>query len=240
MTKDRGFLKKFFDDKKDEHTIEIEVEKVEEIMLPQLTDNLDMAMQYKQIMCFYQSGVDQLTVKLQILRNEFQAGYDRNPIKEISSRIKSPESILGKLKRKNLPCSMSCMINHIRDIAGVRVTCPLISDVYHVAKMLENQSDIEIIEIKDYITNPKKNGYRSLHLIVMVDVHFSEQMRRVPVEIQIRTIAMDFWASTEHQLRYKKDREFTKEMEAELKTCADLMADADIRMQKLAGSLGVE
>lgn len=134
-------------------------------------------------MCFYQSGVDQLTVKLQILRNEFQAGYDRNPIKEISSRIKSPESILGKLERKNLPFSTSCMMNHIHDIAGVRVTCPLISDVYHVAKMIENQSDIEIIETKDYITNPKKNGYRSLHLIVMADVDVRMQKLASSLEL---------------------------------------------------------
>lgn len=222
-----------------EQIIIVEEESTEEFMLPQTTDSLNMAAQYRQIMCFYQSGIDQLTVKLQILSNEFQVGYDRNPIKDISSRVKSPESILEKMKRKKLPFTMSCMMNELHDIAGIRVICPLISDVYYVAKMLANQSDIEVIEVKDYITDPKKNGYRSLHLIVMVDVYFSDQKRRVPVEIQLRTIAMDFWASVEHQLRYKKDREFTEEMENELKTCADLMSDADVRMQKLASSIGI-
>lgn len=223
----------------DDQFIIVEEETAEEFMLPQTTDSLNMTAQYRQIMCFYQSGIDQLTVKLQILSNEFQVGYDRNPIKDISSRVKSPESILEKMQRKKLPFTMSCMMNELHDIAGIRVICPLISDVYYVAKMLANQSDIEVIEVKDYITEPKKNGYRSLHLIVMVDVYFSDQKRRVPVEIQLRTIAMDFWASVEHQLRYKKDREFTEEMENELKTCADLMSDADVRMQKLASSIGI-
>lgn len=217
----------------------LSVEETEEILLPQTTDTLNMVAQYRQIMCFYQSGIDQLTVKLQILSNEFQVGYDRNPIKDVTSRVKSPESILEKMKRKNLPYTMSCMMNNIYDVAGIRVICPLISDVYYVARMLSNQADIDVMEIKDYITSPKKNGYRSLHMIVMVDVYFSDQKRSVPVEIQIRTLAMDFWASTEHQIRYKKEREFTEEMENELKICADLMSDADIRMQKLASSLGI-
>lgn len=235
----KNIIKRLKNEKTDEQFIKVEEETTEEFMLPQTTDNLNMAAQYRQIMCFYQSGIDQLTVKLQILSNEFQVGYDRNPIKDITSRVKTPESILEKMQRKNLPLTMSCMMNFVHDIAGVRVTCPLISDVYYVAKMLTNQSDIEVVEIKDYITNPKKNGYRSLHLIVMVDVYFSDQKRRVPVEIQIRTIAMDFWASVEHQLRYKKDREFTEKMEKELKMCAELMSDADTRMQKLASTMGI-
>ena len=235
----KNIIKRLKNEKTDEQFIKVEEETTEEFMLPQTTDNLNMAAQYRQIMCFYQSGIDQLTVKLQILSHEFQVGYDRNPIKDITSRVKTPESILEKMQRKNLPLTMSCMMNYIHDIAGVRVTCPLISDVYYVAKMLTNQSDIEVVEIKDYITNPKKNGYRSLHLIVMVDVYFSDQKRRVPVEIQIRTIAMDFWASVEHQLRYKKDREFTENMEKELKMCSELMSDADTRMQKLASTMGI-
>ena len=235
----KNIIKRLKNEKTDEKFIKVEEETAEEFMLPQTTDNLNMTAQYRQIICFYQSGINQLTVKLQILSNEFQVGYDRNPIKDISSRVKTPESILEKMQRKNLPLTMSCMMNYVHDIAGVRVTCPLISDVYYVAEMLINQSDIEVVEIKDYITNPKKNGYRSLHLIVMVDVHFSDQKRRVPVEIQIRTIAMDFWASVEHQLRYKKDREFTEKMEKELKICAELMSDADTRMQKLASTMGI-
>lgn len=235
----KNIIKRFQDKSSNEQLIELEGGNEEDLMLPQTTDTLNMVAQYRQIMCFYQSGIEQLTVKLQILCNEFQVGYDRNPIKDISSRVKSPESIVEKMQRKKIPFTMSCMMNYIHDIAGVRVICPLISDVYYVARMLSNQSDIEVIEMKDYITSPKKNGYRSLHLIVMVDVYFSDQKRRVPVEIQIRTIAMDFWASTEHQLRYKKEREFTEKMESELKICADLMSDADTRMQKLASALGI-
>lgn len=234
-----NIIKKLKTEKTEEEFIVVEEETSEEFMFPQITDSLNMSAQYRQIMCFYQSGIDQLTVKLQILSNEFRVGYDRNPIKDITSRVKSPESILEKMERKKIPNTMSCMMNSIHDIAGIRVVCPLVEDVYYVAKMLANQSDVEVLEVKDYITSPKKNGYRSLHLIVLVDVYFSDQMRRVPVEIQLRTIAMDFWASIEHQLRYKKDREFTEEMEKELKTCAELMADADIRMQKLASSLGI-
>ncbi|MDD3219723.1 MAG: GTP pyrophosphokinase family protein [Lachnospiraceae bacterium] len=212
-------------------------EESDDPLLPQTTDILKMSTQYKQIMFFYQAGIHQITTKLEILSNEFKVCNDRNPIKEIVSRVKSPESINEKMKRKKIPYSMNNMMNHIRDIAGIRVVCPFISDVYYVARMLMSQSDIETIEIKDYITDPKKNGYRSLHLILMVDVFFSDVKRKVPVEIQMRTVAMDFWASLEHQLRYKKNRLFEKEMERELKKCAELVSDADVRMQKLANGI---
>lgn len=235
-----NIIRKLKNDEVDVQYIRVETEVEEEIFLPQQVDDLNMARAYQQIMFFYRAGIDQLTVKLQILSNEFQVGNDRNPIKDISSRVKSPESITEKMKRKNIPYTMSCMMNYVHDIAGIRVICPLISDVYYVAKMLSAQADIEVIKMKDYIRNPKKNGYRSLHMIVMVDVYFSDQKRRVPVEIQLRTIAMDFWASLEHQLRYKKNRTFTEEMEEELKVCAELMSDADIRMQNLASSMELD
>ena len=131
----------------------------------------------------------------------------------------------------------SALLANVHDIAGVRVVCPFIEDVYYVARMLVKQHDIEVIEVKDYIRQPKENGYRSLHLIVTVQVYFSETTKNIPVEIQIRTIAMDFWASTEHQLRYKKDREFTEEAQRKLKHCADLMALADEEMQEIAGTV---
>ena len=131
------------------------------------------------------------------------------------------------------------MKREIKDIAGVRVICPFISDVYQVANMLVNQADVEIVTIKDYIKKPKENGYRSLHMIVLVDVYFSDHKDKVPIEIQFRTIAMNFWASTEHQLRYKKSRIFTEEMQQELKKCADIMADADDKMQNLANVSGI-
>lgn len=202
--------------------------------LPLAADQLDLAKQYKQMMMFYEAGIRQLTTKLQILNREFEQSNDRNPIENIKSRIKSAESIAKKMERKGLPMTLSCLTNNIYDIAGIRVICPFITDVYEVARMLLSQTDVELVQVKDYIREPKENGYRSLHLIVKINVFFSDGMRQVPVEVQMRTIAMNFWASTEHQLRYKKDKVFTPEMHERLKKCADIMADADYQMQKLA------
>ncbi len=210
-----------------------------EMLLPQVNDSLDMENQYRQIMFFYEAGIQQVTAKLEILNKEFQYCNDRNPIENIKSRVKSSDSIIKKMKKKGLPLTISCMMSNIFDVAGVRVVCPFISDVYHVARMLMNQTDVKVLRVKDYIESPKENGYRSLHLILMVDVFFSDQMRKVPIEIQFRTIAMNFWASTEHQLRYKKETQFTPEMHKQLKRCADLMARADQRMQRLAENLDV-
>ena len=211
-----------------------------DILLPQTNDYLDMENQYRQIMFFYEAGIQQVTAKLEILNKEFQYCNDRNPIESIKSRVKSSDSIIKKMRNKGLPLTISCMMANIYDIAGVRVVCPFISDVYHVARMLMNQTDVEAVRVKDYIENPKDNGYRSLHLILMVDVFFSDQKRKVPIEIQLRTIAMNFWASTEHQLRYKKEREFTADMHKQLRRCADLMARADRKMQRLAEGLRVK
>lgn len=213
---------------------EIEYTK-EDILLPQTRDFLDLDKQYNRLMFLYEAAIGELSARLDILNKEFQFGNDRNPIENVKSRIKSKESILHKLAKKGLPMTVSAMTNNIMDIAGIRVVCPFISDVYQVARMILRQKDIDLLIIKDYIKEPKENGYRSLHLIVQVDVSFSEDTRKIPVEIQIRTIAMNFWASTEHQLRYKKDRIFTDEMQKELRYCADIMAEADIKMQDIAG-----
>lgn len=227
--------------KQDENSgiLEVSMEVEEDILLPKAGDYLDMDNQYKQIMFFYESGVRQMMAKLDILNREFQLCNDRNPINNIKSRIKSAESILRKMEKQGLPLTFSNMMNHIRDIAGVRVVCPFITDVYQVARLLIGQRDVELMQIKDYIREPKENGYRSLHVIVSVEVNFSDRIRKVPVEIQLRTIAMNFWASTEHQLRYKKDRPFTEEINQQLKECAGLMAQADEMMQKLAENLKV-
>lgn len=205
-----------------------------EVMLPLAADQLNLAKQYNQMILYYEAGIRQLTTKLQILNREFEQSNDRNPIENIKSRIKSAESIAKKMERKGLPMTVSCMTGNIFDIAGIRVICPFITDVYEVARMLLSQTDVELVQVKDYIREPKENGYRSLHLIVRIKVFFSDGMREVPVEVQMRTIAMNFWASTEHQLRYKKDKVITPEMHDRLKQCADLMADADYQMQKLA------
>ena len=205
--------------------------------LPQTVDYLDMERQYRQLMYLHEAAIQQITAKLNILKGEFQFSNDRNPISSISSRIKSKESIIYKMQKKGLPMTASALLANVHDIAGVRVVCPFIEDVYYVARMLVKQHDIKVIEVKDYIRQPKENGYRSLHLIVTVQVYFSETTKNIPVEIQIRTIAMDFWASTEHQLRYKKNREFTEEAQRKLKHCADLMALADEEMQEIAGTV---
>ena len=182
-------------------------------MLPMLGEFSSIASQYEHIMFYYESGIQQIVAKLQILNNEFKNNHERNPIENIKSRVKSLDSIIDKMKRKGIPLTTNAMKREIKDIAGVRVICPFISDVYQVANMLVNQADVEIVTIKDYIKKPK--------------------------EIQFRTIAMNFWASTEHQLRYKKSRIFTEEMQQELKKCADIMADADDKMQNLANVSGI-
>lgn len=206
-------------------------------MLPQIDDYLDMEHQYSQIMFVYESGIQQIRAKLEILKREFQYRNDRNPIENVSSRIKSQKSIIEKMHKKGLPLTFQAMTHNLYDIAGVRVTCPFIQDVYQVTRMLLSQRDIQLVQMKDYIKNPKDNGYRSLHLVVLVEVPFSSRVESVPVEIQLRTIAMDCWASAEHQMRYKKDYALTEEMHHQLKECADLMAEADRKMQQLVNDL---
>lgn len=214
--------------------VQIEPEEEQQLFLPIASEALNITEQYNQIMFFYEAGIRQITAKLEILNREFQACNDRNPIESITSRVKSPESIKEKMIRQDVPLTVSGMVKHIMDIAGVRVVCPFISDVYHMAGLLLKQEDIRKIRIKDYIRNPKPNGYRSLHLIVMVTVYFSDHKCEVPVEIQLRTIAMEFWASLEQQLRYKKNRDFTEEMQKQLKECAEIVSQADRHMQELA------
>lgn len=187
-------------------------------------------------MFFYEAAISQIESRLNIIKREYQILHDRNPIENVKSRIKKTDSLLRKMEKKGLPMTISAMTNNIYDIAGIRIICPFVSDVYDMAKTILRQQDIEMLEIKDYIREPKENGYRSLHLIVSVSVQLADGIKNVPVEIQIRTIAMNFWASTEHQLRYKKDRVFTEEMQQQMKRCADIMADADKNMQQIAGA----
>ena len=216
-------------------------EEEENIFLPIASDALNITEQYNQIVFFYQAGICQLTAKLEILRQEFQACKDRNPIENIETRVKSPESIKGKMERRGFPLTVSSMVKNIMDIAGIRVVCPFISDVYYIAEFLLNQEDIQEIQIKDYIKDPKENGYRSLHLIVMVTVYFSDHKCNVPVEIQLRTIAMEFWATLEHQLRYKQNIEEMdgyEEVSTELLNCARAVIDMDNEMQRIKDKIG--
>lgn len=216
------------------------IKETEESTQLQVLDYIGMEQQYNQLIYIHEAAIQLVTARLNILKGEFQFCNDRNPISSISGRIKSKESLFDKMKRKGLPMTFQAMTTGIQDIAGVRVACPFIEDVYYVARMLCRQQIVELVEVKDYIRNPKPNGYRSLHLIIKVEVDFANQTVSVPVEVQIRTIAMDFWASTEHQLRYKKDRRFTEADHAKLKECADLMAQADYKMQEIAGEFDLE
>ncbi|MBP3506677.1 MAG: GTP pyrophosphokinase family protein, partial [Lachnospiraceae bacterium] len=161
----------------------------------------------------------------------FSVRYQRNPISFIKTRIKSPDSILKKLQSKGYEISLESIHYNLHDVAGIRVICSFIDDIYEVARMLTSQDDIILIETKDYIQNPKENGYRSLHLIVEVPVFMSDRKQPMQVEVQIRTIAMDFWASLDHQLRYKKDLENAEQISADLKECADIITATDQRMQ---------
>ena len=181
----------------------------------------------------YQSAVREISTKLENLNDEFKCTKDRNPIHLIMARVKTPKSIANKLLRRGLPLSVEAAREHLTDIAGIRVICPYIADIYEVARLLVSQDDIELIRTADYIKNPKPNGYRSLHLIVTVPVFLSDRKEKVKTEIQIRTIAMDFWASLEHELAYKLAEGRNTEIAKELEDCARVIAETDLRMQAL-------
>ena len=174
-----------------------------------------------------------MRTKLEVLNDELNIHHKRNPIEFITSRIKRPISIVEKLKRYGVPISVESVEQNLNDVAGVRVICPFIDDIYAVADMLLRQDDITLLKKKDYIQNPKENGYRSLHLIVEIPVFFSNQKRPMRVEVQIRTIAMDFWASLDHQLKYKKELSNAAEIGEELKQCADVIAQTDKKMLEI-------
>ena len=195
---------------------------------------------YKRLMAYYRCAMMEVETKFNVLNEEFSLRYDRNPINGIKSRLKRLDSIHEKLHRKQLPFDMQTIETHIHDVAGVRVVCAFVEDVYLLAEALLKQDDVTLVEKKDYIANPKPNGYRSLHLIVTVPIFLEHEKRVMQVEIQLRTIAMDFWASLEHQLRYKKDFVFTEEMAQELRDCAQLSAQVDLRMDSLRERLAAE
>lgn len=203
-----------------------------------LNDAKEKSKEFLTFVSYYRCALMEIETKLNVLKEEFTLCHDRNPINGISSRIKSLSSIMEKLKRKGLKPNFSAAEKNLNDIAGVRVCCMFIDDVYMLAEAILNQDDITLVEKRDYIANPKSNGYRSLHLIVSVPIFLSNEKRSVKVEIQFRTIAMDFWASVEHQLRYKKDYEYTEQMANELLLCAQTCADLDGRMEKLKRHLG--
>ncbi len=192
--------------------------------------------QFKEAIMMYNCAAREVTTKLEVLNEEFTAKGIESPIESIKSRIKTPKSIFDKLKRKGLPLTVESITKNLNDVAGVRIICSFVEDIYSIAEMLVAQDDIKLILYKDYIKRPKENGYRSLHLVVEVPVFFSDQKKPMRVEIQIRTIAMDFWASLEHQIHYKKV-DGDSDMVQELKECADVIFDTDVRMQTIKNKM---
>lgn len=188
---------------------------------------------YKELMAYYRCAIMAIETKFRILNEELSIQYDRNPIETIKSRLKSPESIFDKIARKGCPLTVESIEENITDIAGVRVICSFPSDIYMLANAFEKQDDIHVITRKDYISNPKPNGYRSLHLIVDSPIFLHDRKRYMKVEVQFRTIAMDWWASTEHKTRYKKDILESEAIKYELSDCARIAAELDQRMEQL-------
>ncbi|RKD28183.1 GTP pyrophosphokinase [Lacrimispora algidixylanolytica] len=200
--------------------------------LVQVPDPLiKQAYQFQEAMMMYTCAIRELKTKLEVLNDELSVRNSRNPIELVKSRVKKPISIVEKLQRRGLSISLESMTENLDDVAGIRVICSFLDDIYAVAEMLTRQDDVHIIAIKDYIRHPKANGYRSYHMIVEIPVFFSDQKKWMRVEVQIRTIAMDFWASLDHQLKYKKEMEANSEdISIELRECAEVIANTDERM----------
>lgn len=195
------------------------------------TDITDTLQEFMALQQLYDAGIKEVRTKLEILDDEFKIKHDHKPIHHMEYRLKSVNSILGKLEKRGLEVSLDSIVTNLTDIAGVRVICNYVSDVYKIADLLIKQSDIKLIAKKDYIKHPKENGYRSLHLVVEVPIFLAEKVQPTTVEIQIRTIAMDFWASLEHHLRYKADNEVPDGVRDELIECAKTISNLDYKMQ---------
>lgn len=194
---------------------------------------IEQTKEFKEAIMMYGCAIREVKTKLEVLNDELALKRANSPIEFIKSRIKKPESIAAKLKKDGYEVSVESAMEHLNDIAGIRIVCSFIDDIYALAKMIAKQDDITVIAVKDYINNPKENGYRSYHMIVEIPVFFSDKKQNLRVEIQIRTIAMDFWASLEHQLKYKKNIEEEEKIISELKECATLISYTDVKMQEI-------
>lgn len=198
---------------------------------------VDFLTAYKELLMMESCAIKEVQTKLEVLNTEYSVRSQRNPINNIQTRLKSTSSIIQKMRRVGAELTVSEIEENLNDIAGIRVVCEYIDDIYTIADALVSQSDITLIRCKDYIKNPKPNGYRSLHLIVSVPVFFSKQTKDMKVEVQIRTIAMDFWASLEHQMKYKKNIEGQDRIVGELKECADSISKIDEKMLSLRNEI---
>ncbi len=219
--------------------LEMKVEEQEETLKKQdeiiriQAEKLKEAKSFHRLMLEYQSAIMEVETRLKSLNAEFSQEYNRNPFESIKSRLKTPESIYEKLERKGYPATVENIREQLMDVAGVRIICSFPDDIYRLAELFTGQDDITVLRVKDYIRNPKPNGYRSLHLILSVPIFLSGGKKQMNVEIQFRTIAMDFWASVEHKLKYKKDVEDADEIVGQLKICADSIETLDYRMQEI-------
>ena len=196
-------------------------------------DVAKLYLEYLRLTKNYSAAIREVQTKLQILDEDFEMMHDHDPIHHMESRVKSMESILGKMERKGLDLSLESIVENLTDIAGVRVICHYVDDIYEVAHLLKSHADVEVIKETDYIKNPKPNGYRSLHLVVKIPVYFVDGVVKMPVEIQIRTMAMNFWASLEHKLRYKSNGAIPGFIANELKECSETIAETDLKMQRI-------
>ncbi len=188
---------------------------------------------WKEVMLIYGSALKQIETKMEVLNDEFQHVHRYNPIEHIKSRMKTAESIVKKLKKNNYESTIQNMVDHVNDIAGIRVICSFSSDIYRIADMISNQKDIKVLSVKDYITFPKASGYKSYHMIVTVPVYLSDRIVDTKVEIQIRTVAMDFWASLGHKIHYKFEGNVPGHIKSELVECAKMVSELDARMLSL-------
>nr|WP_022774363.1 MULTISPECIES: GTP pyrophosphokinase family protein [unclassified Butyrivibrio]MBE5838689.1 GTP pyrophosphokinase family protein [Butyrivibrio sp.]MBQ6415384.1 GTP pyrophosphokinase family protein [Butyrivibrio sp.]MBQ9301997.1 GTP pyrophosphokinase family protein [Butyrivibrio sp.]SEG47078.1 putative GTP pyrophosphokinase [Butyrivibrio sp. Su6] len=188
---------------------------------------------WEEVNLLYNAALKQITTKIEILNEEFQEVHRYNPIEHVKARVKVPESIVKKLKRNGYESTIGNMVRYVNDIAGIRIICSFTSDIYRIAEMISNQKDIQVLTVKDYIMNPKNSGYRSYHMIVSLPVYLSDRIVNVKVEIQIRTVAMDFWASLEHKIQYKFEGKAPSHINSELTQCAQMVADLDARMLSL-------
>ena len=198
--------------------------------IPKSYDQVD---QWKSVMFLYKSALSAINTKIEILNNEFVHVYNYNPIEHVKSRLKTPESIVKKLKSDGREVSIENMIEYLNDIAGIRIICSFTSDIYQIADMIAKQSDVTVLNIKDYIKYPKPNGYKSYHMVVTIPIYLTDGPVETKVEIQIRTVAMDFWASLEHKIYYKSEFEAPDYLQRDLKACADVVDMLDAKMFSL-------
>lgn len=193
----------------------------------------DYALPYQELMAYYRCAMMEVETKFRVLNEAFSLEYDRNPIESIKSRLKSPENIVNKILSRGYPLTTESIEENINDIAGVRVICSFPSEIYMLADALLRQDDVTLLQRKDYIENPKENGYRSLHLIISTPIFLHDKKRMMKVEVQLRTLAMDLWASTEHKIRYKKEVAIPERISEELRACAEISMELDKRLEQI-------